>query len=136
MRRLLPPSLLLLTLCTWAQTQSHEASLPQRLESLVNDRFEATRCPGLSVAVASHNQIVFSKALGRADIEQEVPLTTASVQRLASLLKPITGTIIMDLAEQENLSLDTSVRQYPCFLSKRDRAGVAFPPIRGPRLRE
>jgi CubicO group peptidase (beta-lactamase class C family) len=112
MRRLLPPSLLLLTLCTWAQTQSHEASLPQRLESLVNDRFEATRCPGVSVAVASHNQIVFSKALGRADIEQEVPLTTASVQRLASLSKPVTGAIIMDLAEQENLSLDTSVRQY------------------------
>jgi CubicO group peptidase (beta-lactamase class C family) len=105
-------SLLLLSLCTWAQTQNDQVSLPQHLESLVNDRFEATRCPGLSVAVASHNQIVFSKALGKADIEQGVPLTTASVQRLASLSKPITGTIIMDLVEQGKLALDVSVRQY------------------------
>ena len=112
MRRWLLPSLFLLPLCTWAQTQSREVSLPERLESLVNDRFEATRCPGLSVAVVSHNQIVFSEALGKADIEQDVPLTTASVQRLASVSKPITGTIIMDLVEQGKLSLDASVRQY------------------------
>jgi CubicO group peptidase (beta-lactamase class C family) len=112
MHRSLLPSLLLLPLCAWAQTQSKEVSLPERLESLVNDRFEATRCPGLSVAVASHNQIVFSKALGKADIEQDVRLTTASVQRLASLSKPITGTIIMDLVEQGKMAPDASVRQY------------------------
>jgi CubicO group peptidase (beta-lactamase class C family) len=112
MRRWLLASLFLLPLCTRAQTQSKEASLPERLESRVNDRFEATRCPGLSVAVASHNQIVFSKAVGKADIEQDLPLKTASVQRLASVSKPITGTIIMDLVEQGKLSLDASVRQY------------------------
>lgn len=112
MRRWLLPSLFLLPVCTWTQTQNNEAPLPVRLETLVNDRFEATRCPGLSVAVASHNEIVFSRALGKADIEQDVPLTTASVQRLASVSKPITGTIIMDLVEQSKLSLDASIRQY------------------------
>jgi len=111
MRRWLLPSLFLLPVCTWTQTQNNEAPLPVRLETLVNDRFEATRCPGLSVAVASHNEIVFSRALGKADIEQDVPLTTASVQRLASVSKPITGTIIMDLVEQSKLSLDASIRQ-------------------------
>jgi CubicO group peptidase (beta-lactamase class C family) len=95
-----------------AQTQDKEVSLPKRLESLIKDRFAATRCPGLSVAVALHDQIVFTKSLGKADIEQDVPLTTASVQRLASLSKPITGTIIMDLVEQGKLSLDASIRQY------------------------
>jgi D-alanyl-D-alanine carboxypeptidase len=112
MRSWLLPFLFLLPLCTWAQTQSKEVSLPERLKSLVTDRFEATRCPGLSVAVAFHNQIVFSEAMGKADIEQNVPLTTASVQRLASVSKPITGTIILDLVEQDKLSLDVSVRQY------------------------
>src|SRR5437879_5449024 len=112
MGRSLLLSLLLLTLSTWAQTQSKEVSLPQHLESLVNDRFEGSRCPGLSVAVPPHNQIVFSNGLGKADIEQDVPLTTASVERLASLSKPITGTIIMDLVEQGKLSVDASVRQY------------------------
>ena len=101
-----------LSICPRAQTQSKEISVPQRLESLVTARFEATSCPGLSVAVAFRNQIVFSKALGKADIEQDVLLTTESVQRLASLSKPITGTIIMDLVERGKLSLDMSVRQY------------------------
>ena len=101
-----------LFICSRARAQSNSVSLPQRLESLINARFVATKCPGLSVAIASNNRIVFSKALGRADIEQDVPLTTASVSRLASLSKPITGTIIMDLVEQGKLALDASVRQY------------------------
>ncbi len=105
-------ALLSLFICSGVRAQSNSASLPQRLESLVNERFEATRCPGLSVAVASNNRIVFSKALGKADVEQNEPLTNASVQRLASLSKPITGTIIMDLVEQGKLALDVSVRQY------------------------
>jgi CubicO group peptidase (beta-lactamase class C family) len=110
MRFLLP--IVLFPLCTFAYAQGKDISLRQHLESLINDRFEATQCPGLSVAVASHNQIVFSKALGMADIEQHVPLTTHSVQRLASVSKTITGTIIMDLVEQGKLSLDESVRRY------------------------
>ena len=112
MHRWLLPSLFLLPLCTWAQTRGKEVSLPERLESLVNERFPGTKCPGLSVAVASHNQIVFSKAVGKADIEDDMPITKDSVQRLASLSKLITGTIIMDLVEQDKLSLDASVRQY------------------------
>lgn len=102
--------LLVLFICSSARGQSSSPDLPQRLERLVNARLVATRRPGLSVAVASHNQIVFSKA-GNADAEQNVTLATASVQRLASLSKPITGTIIMDLVKQGKLSLDLSVRQ-------------------------
>jgi CubicO group peptidase (beta-lactamase class C family) len=45
-------------------------------------------------------------------MEQNVPMTTASVHRLASLSKPITGTIIMDLVEHGKLALDASIRQY------------------------
>jgi len=101
-----------LFICSEGRAQSNSASVPQRLESMVKARFEGTKCPGLSVTVASNNKIVFSKALGKADIEQDVPLTTASVHRLASLSKPITGTIIMDLVEQGKLGLDVSVRQY------------------------
>lgn len=64
--------LLVPLICSLALCQSNSADLPHRLESLVRERFEATKCPGLSVAVASRNQIVFSKAMGKADIEQNV----------------------------------------------------------------
>jgi len=112
MRKWLVPCVLMVPICTTAQTHIDNVPLPRHLESLMDQRFESTNCPGLSLAVSVHNQIVFSKALGKADIEQDVPLTTASVQRLASLSKPITGTIIMGLVEEGKLSLDVSPRQY------------------------
>ena len=104
-------SFVLLT-CIAAQTQNAPALMSDRLDKLVTERFTSTKCPGLSVAVATNNQIVFSKAIGMADIEQGVNLTTNSVHRLGSVSKPITGTIIMDLVEQSKLDLDVSVRKY------------------------
>jgi CubicO group peptidase (beta-lactamase class C family) len=59
-----------------------------------------------------NNEIVLSSALGTADLEQGVPLKTTSVHRLASLSKPITGTIIMDFVSQGKLALDSPIRQY------------------------
>ena len=105
--------LVLITLSVCAEAQiSNPPELSQRLQSLVDARFVATKCPGLSVAVASHNKIILSKAWGKADLEQNVPMTTVSVHRLASLSKPITGTIIMDLVDQGKLGLDRSIRDY------------------------
>lgn len=82
------------------------------LLSLVTTRYPATRCPGLSVAVASRNKIIFSQAFGTADLEQNVPLTTRNAHRFASLSKPITATIVMELVQTARLSLDASIRQY------------------------
>jgi len=96
--------------CALSQTQTLNPALSQRLGSFIDARLQSTKCPGLSVAVASHNEIVLSKALGKADLEQDVALKTTSVQRLASLSKPITGTIIMDLIEQGKLSVDSLLR--------------------------
>lgn len=84
----------------------------QSLEKIATERFPATKCPGLSLAVATKGQIVFSKAFGMADVEQGVVMKADSVHRLASLSKPITATILMGLVEDGKLSLDESVRTY------------------------
>jgi CubicO group peptidase (beta-lactamase class C family) len=103
---------ILLLVSSVASAQSQHADISSRLKQLIDDRFAATRCPGISVTVAASNEIVFSTALGMADLEQNIPLRTASVHRLASLSKPITGTIIMDLVSQGKLSLDAPIRRY------------------------
>ena len=74
--------------------------------------FKATRCPGLSVAVAKNNVIIYSGAFGFADIEQRVALTTDSAHRLASLSKRVTGTMIMDLVQSDRLKLDIPIKTY------------------------
>ena len=101
----------LLLFCLNANAQSNEAVLSEEIQKLLDSRYQATRCPGLSIAVASNNTIVVSQALGMADIEQEVPMTTRSVHRLASLSKPITGTFIMGLVEEDKLGLDTFITE-------------------------
>ena len=109
--------ILLFLLCMYcgpvlAQERSDNLSLPARLQSLISNRYQITGCPGLSVAVASQNKIIFSQAFGFADLEQGIRLTTRNVHRVASLSKPVTGTIIMELVQQGRLSLDTSIRHY------------------------
>jgi len=96
--------------CSAAGAQS--GSIAQRLQTLVTERFPSTKCPGLSIAVGSKNKVTYSQAFGMADLEQRVPMRTDSVQRLGSLSKPITGTIIMGLVEQGKLELDASIRKY------------------------
>ena len=95
-----------------AQERSDDLSLSARLQSLISTRHQSTGCPGLSVAVASRNKIIFSQAFGFADLEQGVRLTTRNMHRVASLSKPVTGTIIMELVQQKRLSVDTSIRRY------------------------
>lgn len=93
------------------RAQSDRAIIAQ-IDPIVERAFHATRCPGLSVAVSTNNLILYSKAVGFADIEQNVPLRTDSAHRLASLSKPVTGTIIMDLVQSGRLKLDAPVRTY------------------------
>ena len=92
--------------------QGEPAAIATRLGQIVDAGFKATRCPGLSVAVSTNNVIIYSKALGLADIEQNAPLRTDSVHRLASLSKPVTGTIVMDLVQSGRLKLDAPVKSY------------------------
>jgi len=84
------------------------------LASITESVFNATRCPGLAVAVATNNVLVYSGAFGFADVEERVPLSTNSVHHLASLSKPVTGTIIMDLVQSGRLKLDTPLT-FPRF---------------------
>ena len=86
--------------------------LPAQLDQIVSRRFPDTRCPGLTVTIAKGNEAIYSSATGFADLEGGVKLTKTSVHRLASLSKPITGTIIMDLVRQRKLALDTPIAAY------------------------
>jgi CubicO group peptidase (beta-lactamase class C family) len=102
----------LLNLAVVLRAQGETAAIAAQLNPIVEVGFKATHCPGLSVAVSTNNAIVYSKSVGFADIEQNVPLRTDSVHRLASLSKPITGTIVMDLVQSGRLKLDTPVKTY------------------------
>ena len=68
--------------------------------------------PGLAVAVAFDNRIVYSKGAGMADLQHQVPVTTTTAFRTASVAKPLTATAAMTLVKAGKLDLDAPITKY------------------------
>lgn len=73
---------------------------------------DATKVPALSVSVAVDDQIVWSEAVGYADLITEKRATNKTQFRIASLSKNITGTALGLLIEQGRLDPDAPVSRY------------------------
>lgn len=67
------------------------------------------RIPGLSCVVAVRGELALRVGLGLADVENDVPASPQTVYRLASISKPITAVLAMQLVEQGKLDLDADV---------------------------
>ena len=68
--------------------------------------------PGLGLAIAKDQAIVWSKGLGLADREASVPPTGDTSFHLASLTKTFASTVILQLVEQGRIALDDPVSRY------------------------
>jgi len=109
-------------LVVWAWPQHGWAAEParaERLERLLGEQLNQHRIPGISAAAADRRELVWSAALGLADVENNVKAATGTVFRLGSISKPITAVAAMQLVEQGRLDLDAPVQKYvPSFPGK------------------
>jgi CubicO group peptidase (beta-lactamase class C family) len=71
-----------------------------------------------SVLVADHGKVIYHRAFGLANREWQIPNTTDTAFRVASLTKQFTATLVMQLAEQGKLRLDDPIGQYVPELSR------------------
>lgn len=95
------------------------AAKAAKIEAAVTDLMKQHQVPGLSVAVAQNGQVVWQKGFGKADLENDVPVTPATKFRLASVSKPVTAVAILRLVEQGKIDLDAPVQKYvPSFPAK------------------
>jgi len=67
--------------------------------------------PGAYMIATIGDRIVFSKAFGKGDLEQDRPLTVDSVVRIASLTKQFTSVAVLRLIEDGKLKLDDPLDQ-------------------------
>ena len=75
---------------------------------------------GLQVALVRDGRVVAELAYGRrfvhpTDRAQDLPLTTDSLIRVASMSKPVSGVAILQLVEKAKLDLDADVSRYLGF---------------------
>lgn len=73
---------------------------------------ETAKAPGLAAAIAIDGKIVWSDAVGYAEIETKKPVTTTTRFRIGSVSKPLTAAGLVRLVERGQLDLDAPVQKY------------------------
>jgi serine beta-lactamase-like protein LACTB len=75
--------------------------------------------PGISVAVALDDRLVWSTGFGLADVENGVTANGETVYRIASISKTMAATAVMQLVEQGRVNLEDPIQKYvPSFPDK------------------
>src|SRR5215203_1126065 len=64
---------------------------------------------GGAVLVVQHGKVIYEKALGKANLELNVSLSTENVFRIGSLTKQFTAVAILQLVEKNLLKLDDDI---------------------------
>ena len=104
-------TVLLLSINCASATKLAQPTSKESYDKVLTSFIDATG-PGAAVIVSQHGKVLYKSARGMANIELQVPLTTANVFRLGSITKQFTAAAIMMLAEQGKLSIDDDIHQY------------------------
>ena len=81
--------------------------------------YDEMDCFSGTVLVAKNDSIIFHQAYGMANYELKVPNTTQTVYHIASLTKPITAALVMQLVESGKIKFDAKIYDYlPDFNTK------------------
>ncbi len=90
-------------------------SLPSDITKQVDKVFEKwdkPDSPGCALGVYKDGKIVYKRGYGMADLNDDVPISPATVFHVASMSKQFTAASIVLLTQQGKLSLDDDVRKY------------------------
>jgi CubicO group peptidase (beta-lactamase class C family) len=112
MKRILQTTLLtgfmLVTLIqAFAQSEKAEAAIQSIMQS--------NPVVGLSVVVVKNNKVIYNHSFGFKDVEKQLPLTNASIFRIASISKSFTTTAIMQLVAEKKIRLDQDISELVGF---------------------
>lgn len=94
---------------------AHVPPKPDRyapLDAMLDKESQELALPGVSMAMMDHGQIVWAGARGWADFNNRIPATSDTVFNIASLTKPMTAVVLMQLVEAGKLDLDTPMQRY------------------------
>ncbi|MDM7859597.1 serine hydrolase [Alteromonas sp. ASW11-36] len=105
-----------MSLLLWASVAQGNAQVEGELTELLNrvtpDVITQFNTPGVTIAVFNRQRVLFHKAYGTRDVQQQLPVTTETYFRIASTTKAITAASLAILVEDEQLSWDDKVTQY------------------------
>jgi CubicO group peptidase (beta-lactamase class C family) len=99
-----------------------------RITTMMKDLVDQGRVAGTVTLVARNGKTVYHEAAGRRDVERNVPMTTDTLFRIASMSKAVTSVAVMMLVEDGKVHLDDPVSRFiPSFA----KTTVVVPPTTG-----
>ena len=96
----------------WSDTiarQNHEPGSIAEIDSIVEKFMKKYDMPGLSLAIAKNDSLLYVKGYGYADISAQKEVTDSSQFRIGCLSQPITAMAVLTLVGQGKISLDEKV---------------------------
>ena len=102
---------LLLAGCSDSEVTAPAGDLPE-LEARMSALQSRYGIPGMSAAIASRGNIVWSKGFGVADKQTNAAATPETLYHLASLTKTFASTVIQQLIDEGKVGLDDPVSNY------------------------
>ncbi len=95
------------------------AATIQEISEWINDQINKQKYVGMSIGFIE-GDYMWAEGFGLADIERQVPMTTQSVHRLASISKSMTAAGVVLLVQAGKIDLDAEVQTYvPSFPRKK-----------------
>ena len=88
-----------------------DEKLFQHFDKILSEQFKPDE-PGTTVLVARQGKVIYSKALGMANMELNVPMEMDHVFWIASIGKQFTAVAILQLMEQGKLSLRDEITKF------------------------
>lgn len=78
-----------------------------------------------AIALYKENKFVYKNFLGKASIEQNIPISEKSIFRVGSISKTFTSTMIFQLIEEGKLSLDTRLAYFYPEIKNADKITIS-----------
>jgi len=95
-----------------------------RLDATLETQARELALPGVSAALMTRGELVWTGTRGWANIEARTPVTPETPFNIASLTKPMTAVMLMQLVERGQLSLSTPMQRYdPSYTDARVTVG-------------
>src|SRR5450432_794807 len=96
----------------WSDTiarQNHKPGSNADIDSIVEKFMKKYDIPGLSLAIAKNDSLLYVKGYGYADVSTQQEVTDSSLFRIGCLSQPITAMAIHKLVEQGKITMDQKV---------------------------
>lgn len=90
---------------------SFSQSYESKINSIVSLQYSANE-PGITILVAKDGKVIYKKALGKSNLELNIPIEVNSVFQIGSITKQFTAVSILMLAEQGKLNIEDKIGKY------------------------